>query len=53
MSFFLLGDTNTGKSTVVKACANAFDKFVGTLNAKNFALKESNTDEAANLRWVY
>ena len=40
---FCIGDTNTGKSTIVKACANAFGKFVGTFNAKNFALKESNT----------
>ena len=36
---FCLGDTNTGKSTIVKACTNAFGKFVGTFNAKNFALK--------------
>jgi len=49
---FCLGDTNTGKSTIVKACANAFGKFVGTFNAKNFALKDINTDEAANLRWI-
>ena len=49
---FCLGDTNTGKSTIVKACTNAFGKFVGTFNAKNFALKDINTDEAANLRWI-
>ena len=38
---FCLGDTNTGKSTLVKACTNAFGKFVGTVNAKNFALKST------------
>ena len=43
---------NTGKSTILKACANAFVKFVGICNANIFTRKESNTDEATNLRWI-
>ena len=37
---FCLGDTNKGKSTIVKAGANAFVlNFVETFNAKNLLLK--------------
>ena len=50
---FCLGDTNTGKSSFVKACGNAFVKFVRTFNATNFALKESNTDKQQIYGGVY
>ena len=34
---FCLGNTSTCKSTIVKACANTFGKFVGTFNSLSFA----------------
>ena len=50
--FFGLGDTNTGKSTIVKACKSTFGDYVGNFNAESLCVKKnSSTDEGALNRW--
>ena len=50
--YFGLGDTNTGKSTLVNACINTFGDYIGTFNAENLSLRDnSSQDEAQQMRW--
>jgi len=50
--FFGLGDTNAGKSTIVKACVSAFGEYIGSFNAENLCFRNTSSDEAAQMRWA-
>ena len=50
--FFGLGDTNAGKSTIVKACASSFGEYIGTFNGENLCFRNSSSDEAQQMRWA-
>jgi hypothetical protein len=49
---FGLGDTNAGKSTIVKACVSAFGEYVGSFNAENLCFNKNSADESAQMRWA-
>ena len=49
---FGLGDTNAGKSTIVKACISAFGEYIGTFNAENLCFNKNSADESAQMRWA-
>ena len=48
--FFGLGDTNAGKSTVVKACISSFGEYIGSFNAENLCFRNTSNDEASQMR---
>ena len=50
--FFGLGDTNAGKSTIVKACSSSFGEYIGTFNGENLCFRNSSSDEAQQMRWA-
>ena len=49
---FGIGPANNGKSTFAEACQLSFGDYVGNFNAETLSFRDSNTDEAANMRWV-
>ena len=49
---FGLGETNAGKSTIVKACVNTFGDYIGSFNAENLSNRNTSADEAAQMRWA-
>ena len=49
---FGIGPANNGKSTFVEAYQLSFGDYVGNFNAETLSFRDSNTDEAANMRWV-
>ena len=49
---FGIGPANNGKSTFVEACQLSLGDYVGNFNAETLSFRDSNTDEAANMRWV-
>ena len=49
---FGLGDTNAGKSTIVKGCVSAFGEYIGSFNAENLCFRNSSADESAQMRWA-
>ena len=48
--FFCLGETDTGKSTIVKALLKTCADLVGTFNAESLSIKDSSQDEAQQMR---
>jgi len=52
--FFCLGETDTGKSTIVKALLKSCADLVGTFNAESLSIKkDSSQDEAQQMRWAF
>jgi hypothetical protein len=49
---FCIGAGNTGKSTITQAVEMSCGGFFGTFNAGCLAYKETNNDEAQQLRWL-
>ena len=47
---FGIGPANNGKSTFAEACQLSFGDYVGNFNAETLSFRDSNTDEAANMR---
>lgn len=50
--YFGLGDTNRGKSTLVKMLQSVFGRYVGFFDGNNFAIDKSKSDAAAKNRWA-
>ena len=51
--YFCLGETDTGKSTIVKALTKSCADLVGTFNAESLSVKDSSQDEAQQMRWAF
>ena len=49
---FGIGPTNSGKSTLVKACELSFGEYIGNFNAESIAYRDNSADEASAMRWV-
>ena len=54
MVLFGIGNSNSGKSLLTSTLKDSFGGYVSGYNGENLIYKKnSNTDEAANMRWVY
>jgi hypothetical protein len=51
--YFCLGETDTGKSTIVKALTKSCADLVGTFNAESLSVKDTSQDEAQQMRWAF
>lgn len=49
---FCVGSGNTGKSTLTQAIENSCDGYFGSFNAGCLAYRDTNSDEAQQLRWL-
>ena len=50
---FCLGESNAGKSLLVKAVCQACGAYAGAFNAENLAYTKSTADEASQMRWIF
>ena len=50
--FFLLGNTNCGKSKLTLALMRSLGDYVGIFNAENLSFSNSSADEGQKMRWA-
>lgn len=51
--YFCPGESNTGKSYLVKIFIKCFEDYIGTFNCEDLSYNKGDRDEAANNRWAY